>query len=76
MLIYPYMYLFSRNNLKKSSFVYTLTQSADASQSVSLDAMPSAWQNIRERNADEGGKYLVSPMYRADMRTIPALWPV
>jgi hypothetical protein len=34
--------------------------------------MSSLWQNVRERNEKEGGKYLASPMYRADMRTVPA----
>jgi hypothetical protein len=71
-LIYPYMYLFSEANLKRSSFQYSLTKLDGVTAPAALDQMPSLWQHVRERNAAEGGKYLVSPMYRADMRTVPA----
>ncbi|HMN30092.1 MAG TPA: hypothetical protein PKE45_18210, partial [Caldilineaceae bacterium] len=71
-LILPYMYLFSETNLKRSSFQYSVTKLDGATAPAALDQMPSRWQHVRERNKDEGGKYLASPMYRADMRTVPA----
>ena len=70
-LIYPYMYLFSAENLKRSSFQYSVTNNGNQTPSAELNQMNDLWLNVRERNADEGGKYLVSPMYRADMRSIP-----
>lgn len=70
-LIYPFMYLFSADNLRRSSFQYSLSRFSEAAPSTSLDQMPLTWQNVRERNAGEGGRYIVSPMYRADMFTQP-----
>ncbi len=65
-LIYPYMYLFSADSLKRSSFLYSLTPSADEKLPAALDQMPSLWRNVREDR-----KYLVSPMYRGEMVTEP-----
>ncbi len=71
LIIYSYMYLFSQENLKRSTFKYSLTHTGSATPPVALDQMKGAWQNVRERNAAEGGKYLLSPMYRADVSSIP-----
>jgi hypothetical protein len=65
-LIYPYMYLFSADSLKRSSFLYSLTPSADEKLPAALDQMPSLWRNVREDR-----KYLVSPMYRGELYTEP-----
>ncbi|MFZ4662787.1 MAG: LamG-like jellyroll fold domain-containing protein, partial [Caldilineaceae bacterium] len=71
-IIYSYMYLFSQENLKHSSFKYSLTTLGNDTPDVALYQMTDRWQNVRERNEAEGGKYLLSPMYRADMPAIPA----
>ncbi|MBX3010129.1 MAG: hypothetical protein KF832_01435 [Caldilineaceae bacterium] len=67
-LIYPYMYLFSTDNLRRSSFKYSLTSTTNnETLPIALDQMKDAWQNVREDH-----KYLVSPMYRGELSTVPA----
>lgn len=65
-LIYPYMYLFSADNLRRSSFLYSLTSGANQTLAVALDQMKTLWQNVREDHT-----YLVSPMYRGEMSSTP-----
>ncbi|MCB0048301.1 MAG: hypothetical protein KDE24_01980, partial [Caldilinea sp.] len=65
-LIYPYMYLFSADNLRRSSFLYSLTSGANQTLAVALDQMKTLWQNVRVDHT-----YLVSPMYRGEMSSTP-----
>lgn len=65
-LIYPYMYLFSADNLRRSSFLYSLTSGANQTLAVALDQMQTLWQNVRVDHT-----YLVSPMYRGELSSTP-----
>jgi hypothetical protein len=65
-LIYPYMWLYSPDNLRSTTFAYTLTGSDAQTLNVGRGQIPSLWQNVREDR-----KYLVSPMYRGTLRTTP-----
>jgi hypothetical protein len=65
-LIYPYMYLFSADNLRRSSFLYSLTSGANQTLAVALDQMKTLWQNVRVDHT-----YLVSPMYRGELSSTP-----
>jgi hypothetical protein len=66
-LIYPYLYLFSTHNLKRSTFKYSLTKTGNETPAVALGNMTDSWQNVVEDH-----KYIASPMYRASARSIPA----
>ena len=59
-LIYPYLYLFSKENLKRSTFKYSLSQNGNDTPSVALDGMKDSWQNLVEDH-----KYIATPLYRA-----------
>jgi hypothetical protein len=59
LLIYPYMWLYSADNLRTSTFRYSLTGATEETISVGRSQMTAAWQNVREDR-----KYLASPMYR------------
>ena len=65
-LIYPYMYLFSADNLRRSSFLYSLTSGAEQALAVALDQMKALWQNVGVDHT-----YLVSPMYRGELSSTP-----
>lgn len=68
-LIYPYMWLFSADNLRTSTFRYTLSGGNEETVSVARNQMNAAWQNVREDR-----KYLASPMYRGQAaQTTPPL---
>src|SRR5262249_42964202 len=62
-----YLWLFSKNNLKSSTFTYGLTQSGAASLSPDLNQMTDTWQDLTEDH-----KYVLTPMYRGVARTDPA----
>jgi hypothetical protein len=66
-LIYPYMYLFSADNLKRSTFLYSLTNGVNQTLPAALDQMNALWRNVREDHT-----YLVSPMHRGEFTTSPA----
>jgi len=59
-----YLWLYSQDNLRSSTLRYTLSRPGSAANAVSLSQMSSEWQGVRERNAAEGGKYVLTPMYR------------
>lgn len=67
-LIYPYMYLFSTDNIKLSAFQYSLTGNGNATPPVTFGGMKDRWQNVRHDHT-----YLVSPMYRGEMSSQVAL---
>ena len=67
-LIYPYMYLFSTDNVKLSAFQYSLTSRGNATPPVALGEMKDRWQNVRQDHT-----YLVSPMYRGELSNSLAL---
>ncbi|MCP6768939.1 hypothetical protein NL529_29250, partial [Klebsiella pneumoniae] len=62
-----YLWLFSPDNLKSSTFKYTLSQNGGASQPVDLSGMVDAWQHVAEDH-----KYAATPMYRGIATTGPA----
>lgn len=69
LLIYPYMWLYSADNLRTSTFRYTLSGGNEETVSVARNQMNTAWQNVREDR-----KYLASPMYRGQAaQTTPPL---
>lgn len=59
LLIYPYMWLYSADNLRTSTFKYSLTGAGEETITAARNEMNSAWQGVREER-----KYLASPMYR------------
>jgi len=65
--INAYLWLFSQDNLKSSTFKYTLSENGGASQPVDLNQMTSSWQDVREDH-----KYAATPMYRGIATTGPA----
>ncbi len=62
-----YLWLYSQENLRSSTFKYGLSQGAAVNQAVDLNQMPGAWQDVREDH-----KYLLTPMYRGVAVTNPA----
>ncbi|MEZ4862420.1 MAG: LamG-like jellyroll fold domain-containing protein [Caldilineaceae bacterium] len=64
--INAYLWLYSQDNLRSSTFKYSLSQSGPAPQAVDLNQMTSAWQNVTEDH-----KYVLTPMYRGIARTDP-----
>src|SRR5262249_20746397 len=64
-----YLWLFSKDNLKSSTFKYGLTQSGTAALGVDLNQMTDAWQNVTAKDED---KYVQTPMYSGIARTDPA----
>ena len=65
--INAYLWLFSQDNLKSSTFNYTLSEAGGASQPVDLNQMTSSWQDVREDH-----KYAATPMYRGIATAGPA----
>lgn len=59
LLIYPYMWFYSPDNLRTSTFRYSLTGASEETITVARNEMSAAWQGVREDR-----KYLASPMYR------------
>ncbi len=53
-----YLYLFSKENLRSSTFNYSLTQPGPQDVPASRDTMTGAWQNVAEDH-----KYVRTPMY-------------
>jgi hypothetical protein len=66
-MINGYLYLYSPDNLRSSTFQYGLSQGAAASQPVDLNQMSSSWQGVSEDH-----KYVLTPMYKGVARTDPA----
>ena len=66
-IILVYLYLFSPENLRSSTFKYGLSKSGSAPIAVARDQMPGAWQDVREDH-----KFIQTPMYRGVARTDPA----
>ncbi len=62
-----YLWLYSPDNLRSSTFKYGLSQGAPVNQAVDLNQMPGAWQGVREDH-----KYVLTPMYRGVAATNPA----
>jgi len=69
-LINAFLYLFSEANLRSSTYKYSLTAPDKQDIVVARDQMPGAWA-VRERNADEGGEYVATTMYRGQASTNP-----
>lgn len=65
LMIYPYMWLFSAENIRTSTFEYSLTQPNKQTITVERNQMNNKW------SVNEDRKYLVSPMYRAQANTTP-----
>ncbi|MBK8048893.1 MAG: hypothetical protein IPK16_18285 [Anaerolineales bacterium] len=65
-LIYPYMFFFSEDNLKRSAFRYSLTNGVNEVPSVDLDSMTGSWKDVKKDHT-----YLVSPMYRGQIAEGP-----
>lgn len=57
--IYPYLWLFSPDNLRSATFNYSLTRPQAATISVSRNQINSQWQNVVEDH-----KLVLTPMYR------------
>jgi hypothetical protein len=61
--IYPYLWLFSPDNIRSTTFQYSLTAPAAATITVARGAMPGAW------TVSEDHKLLLTPMYRGRTTT-------
>jgi len=66
-IILVYLYLFSPENLRSSTFKYGLSKSGSTPIAVERDQMSAAWQDVREDH-----KFIQTPMYRGVARTDPA----
>lgn len=73
LLINLYLWLFSQENLRSSTFRYSLSRPGLGAVAAERDQMKDEWQDVRERNADEGGKYVLTPMYRGQASQTPSL---
>jgi len=71
-LINGYLYLFSPENLRRNTFNYSLSAGGPQTPASALGQMVNEWQDVRERSAAEGGKYVLSPMYRGQAVTSAA----
>ena len=67
-LIGPYLYFFSPDNLRSSSFKYGLTGTGIQNQPVVLNEMPTVWQNVRPDHL-----FRNATLYRGEMRTTPTV---
>lgn len=67
LLIYPYLWLYSQDSLKSSTFKYSLDRTANVTPTVALDDMKDAWQNVSEDH-----KFVLTPMYRGTANTTPS----
>ena len=67
LLIYPYLWLYSQDSLKSSTFKYSLDRTANVTPTVALDDMKDAWQNVSEDH-----KFVLTPMYKGTANTTPA----
>lgn len=70
LLINGFLYLFSEDNLRGSTFKYTLSAPSAETLTASRDQMRNSWA-VRERTAEEGGRYVATPMFRAQAATSP-----
>ena len=66
LMIFFYLYLYSPNNLRQSSFRYSLTQNATP-LTVAGGQMVNEWQGVREDH-----KFVLTPMYRGQKADNPA----
>jgi hypothetical protein len=66
-----YLYLFSPDNLRSSTFKYSLTQPNPQTLTVARDQMKGEWQGVREDH-----KYVLTPMYRGQAVNRLSLPPV
>jgi hypothetical protein len=64
--IYPYLWLFSQDNIRSGTFSYSLTRPDKQDISVSRGQMPSLWQNVVEDH-----KLILTPMYRGNLISGP-----
>src|SRR5262249_39549461 len=67
-LILNYMYIFSADNLKSSTFRYNLSRNGNSPQAVDLNQMTDQWQNLQ----DDHKGWFGHPMYRGQASTTPA----
>jgi hypothetical protein len=67
LLINFYLWLYSPDNIRSSTFKYGLSRGAAVNQAVELNQMTGAWQDVREDH-----KYVLTPMYRGVAVTNPA----
>ena len=67
LLINFYLWLYSPDNIRSSTFKYGLSRGAAVNQAVDLNQMTGAWQDVREDH-----KYVLTPMYRGVATTNPA----
>ncbi|MCE7981159.1 MAG: hypothetical protein DYG89_08210, partial [Caldilinea sp. CFX5] len=63
-----YLYYFSRDNLRSTTFNYSLTQPNAQDVGASRGTMSGAWQNVGEDH-----KYIATPMYGGYARSVPAV---
>jgi hypothetical protein len=69
--IYPYLWFYSADNLRSSTFRYSLTANSGEKIAVERNQMSSEWQNVVEDH-----KYLLTPMYRAQVATTASVGPL
>ncbi|HBY97300.1 MAG TPA: hypothetical protein DEP84_25735, partial [Chloroflexi bacterium] len=67
LMIYPYLWLYSPDNLRSSTFRYSLTQPYTQTIDVKRDQMKDEWQDVREDH-----KFVLTPMYRGHAVSAPA----
>jgi hypothetical protein len=63
-----YLYLFSKDNLRSSTFNYTLTQPNPQDVAASRGTMTGAWRNVSEDH-----KYVRTPMYGGYANSAPSI---
>lgn len=68
LLIYPYMWLYSQDSLRSSTFKYSVALSKEALPPLSAARreMSASWQDVREDH-----KFVATPMYRGQANTTP-----
>jgi hypothetical protein len=67
LLIYPYLWLYSQESLKSSTFKYSLDRTLNVTPTAALDEMKDAWQDVREDH-----KFVLTPMYKGAASTTPS----
>ena len=73
-LVTPYLWFFSTDNLRSTTFNYSLTTQKGAAAPAARDQMTNAWRDVREDH-----EYLAKSMYRAyktEVLAVPGVVPL
>jgi len=73
-IVWPYLWLFSTDNLRSTTFNYSLTTQKGAAAPATRFQMTNAWRDVREDH-----EYLAKSMYRAhktEVLTVPGVVPL